>query len=484
MTMFAFEVEYLTGRAVASLRQDREAAEWPPHPGRLFSALVAALKECDFGEDERQALLWLERQHPPGLSESDAYPRDVVPVFVPVNDAAAPDRVPVKGFSAGQIAEGVGVIPERRSRQQRAFPSVTPKNRTVHFIWSQAVQEEVERHRPALIRLAANVTYLGHSSSLVRLAVCDEPPPATLEPAEVGDKVLRVPTPGRLEELEATYLRGARPSPGMYCAYTRTVEPPPKAPPETVFGEMVIFRRARGPRLPLHAFGKLTHAVRGALLALAGPHPQEIISGHVADGSPSQRPHVAIIPLANLDHQYADGDVMGFAVVLPRRLSRFSDPERRHVMQALVQLENVTMGQAGAWRVERLTAESSQKSLQGDEYTGPAKRWATATPMVLDYVPKERPDRDLDSIVRLACERIGLPAPVNVEAGQASPLRGVPPSGHFQPVANGRQLRLPWTHVAVEFEQSVRGPIILGAKRYLGYGLCRRLRGSRQRREP
>jgi CRISPR-associated protein Csb2 len=483
--MFALEVEYLTGRAVASQRHDREAAEWPPHPGRLFSALVAALKECDFGESERQALLWLERQRPPALSYSDAYLRDVVPVFVPVNDTTAPDKVPAKGFSIGQIAEGIRVMPERRSRQQRAFPSATPQDRIVHFIWSHAAAEEVTRHRPALMRLAANVTYLGHSSSLVRVAVCDEPPRATLEPAEVGNEVLRIPTPGRLEELESTYLRGARPSPGMYCAYTRALDVVAKESPETVFGEMVIFRRMRGQRLPLHAFGNLMRAVRGALLALAKPQPQEIISGHLPDGRPSQRPHIAIIPLANvsLHNLYADGDMMGFAVILPRRLIRFSDPERRHVMQALTQLQQVTMGRAGAWHVERLTAEASQKSLQGAEYSEPARRWATVTPMVLDYVPKDRPDRDLQSIVRLACERIGLPAHASIQVGQVSPFRGVPPSGHFQPVANGKQLRLPWTHVTVEFRQPVRGPIILGARRYLGYGLCRHYPERRERRD-
>jgi CRISPR-associated protein Csb2 len=481
--MFSLEVEYLSGRAVASQRHDREAVEWPPHPGRLFSALVAALKECDFGEDERQALLWLERQRPPALSNSDAHPRDVVPVFVPVNYTTAPDKVPAKGFSKGQIAEGIGVMPDRRSRQQRAFPSVTPQNRIVYFIWPQAAPEETKRHRTALVRLAANTTYLGHSSSLVRVAVCDNPPQATLEPAEIGDEVLRVPTVGRLEELEAAYQRRARPSPGMYCAYTQALGVRPKETPETVFGEMVIFRRKQGPRLPLHALGNLMRAVRNALLALAKPQPQEIISGHVPDGSPSQRPHIAIIPLANLHHLYADDDVMGFAVILPRRLTRFSDPERRHVMQVLMRLQKVAMGRVGCWQVERLTAEASQKSLQGDEYAEPATRWATVTPMVFDYVPKDRPDRDLHSIVRLACERIGLPAPISIEVGQASPFRGTPPSSHFQPGANGKQPWLPWAHVTVELGQPVRGPIILGARRYLGYGLCRCYRGSRGRRD-
>src|SRR5438874_1484024 len=126
MSMFALEVEYLTRRSVASERDNRDAPEWPPHPGRLFSALVAAWGEHGSAADERAALEWLEQQPPPALAVSAARPRDVVPVFVPVNDNAAPDKEPAKGFSAAQVVEGMKVFPERRSRQQRVFPSVTP----------------------------------------------------------------------------------------------------------------------------------------------------------------------------------------------------------------------------------------------------------------------------------------------------------------------------------------------------------------------
>jgi CRISPR-associated protein Csb2 len=478
----AFEVEYLTGRAVASQRHDREAPEWPPHPGRLFSALVAALKECDLAGGERKALLWLEQQRPPALHESDASARAVVPIFVPVNDNSAPDKVPANGFSAGQTAEGIKVLPERRSRQQRTFPSVTPANPMVYFIWSRTRPEEVEAHRQALAHLAANVTYLGHSSSLVRVALCDQPPPPTLEPAETGEDVLRVPTPGRLEELEAMYGRGSRPSPGMFCAYRRTAAVREVVSAEPVFGDMIAFRRARGPRLPLHAAHKVTLAVRLALMRLASPHPLEVLSGHMADGSPSQSPHTAFVPLANIDHPYADGDVMGFAVVLPRRLARPNDTERRHVLQALVKLQNLQMGQAGVWQVERLTPEVPQKSLQITEYTEEATRWATVTPMVLDYVPKDKPGKDIEAIIRKGCERIGLPVPQTSETVQAAPFRGVPPSAHFQPPRSGKQPRLPWVHVVIEFDRPVRGPIILGAGRYLGFGLCRRFPPRRERR--
>ena len=106
--MLALEVEYLTGRSVASMPNDRDQAEWPPHPGRLFMALVAAHMERDPGDSaERAALLWLEGLSPPEISAADADPRDVLEVFVPVNDNFGPDKVPKGGFSAGVVAEKV-----------------------------------------------------------------------------------------------------------------------------------------------------------------------------------------------------------------------------------------------------------------------------------------------------------------------------------------------------------------------------------------
>src|SRR5579862_9487363 len=157
--MFALEVEYLSGRSVATARHDRESPEWPPHPGRLFCALVAACHEGDLAEDEREAgrraLLWLERQNPPAISVSEARARDIVPVFVPVNDVKSPDLKPDRVPSAGQVVAAVEVLPERRPKQPRFFPSVFPARASLHFVWTPAAG--VEPHLPALTRLAACV---------------------------------------------------------------------------------------------------------------------------------------------------------------------------------------------------------------------------------------------------------------------------------------------------------------------------------------
>ncbi len=134
--MFALEAEFLTGRYVATACDDRESAEWPPHPSRLFSALVAAHVERDSQDlAEWDALRWLEVQAPPSLSFTEASPRDVMTVFVPVNDNTGPENVPKKGFSYSVVADKIRVLPERRSKQPRSFPSVTPVQPFVVFIW-------------------------------------------------------------------------------------------------------------------------------------------------------------------------------------------------------------------------------------------------------------------------------------------------------------------------------------------------------------
>jgi CRISPR-associated protein Csb2 len=97
--MLAIEIELLTGRYAATAHNDRGRGEWPPHPARFYSALVAALHDNEnVDQAERAALLWLEQQDAPSLQvdhESrvgsrqiqDEYGRWRVPnVYVPVND--------------------------------------------------------------------------------------------------------------------------------------------------------------------------------------------------------------------------------------------------------------------------------------------------------------------------------------------------------------------------------------------------------------
>ena len=146
--MLALEVEFLLGRYSATDYRDRDRPEWPPHPGRLFSALVSGAGQAGLGESAQAALLWLEAQPPHRIAASEAAPQAAVTAFVPVND-------PVADY-----------LPDRAEKQPRSFPSVVPERPTVHFVWPDSRPDVTLLG--LLHQVAAAVTYLGSSRSPVR----------------------------------------------------------------------------------------------------------------------------------------------------------------------------------------------------------------------------------------------------------------------------------------------------------------------------
>ena len=116
--MFAIGIRYLNGWTMAAHPADREVAEWPPHPDRVFMALAAAHFESDCDGEERAALEWLEQQGPPGIVASTACARRTMTTFVPVNDSASPIKKDKALMPAGSLAIG-------RDRQPRQFPQGT-----------------------------------------------------------------------------------------------------------------------------------------------------------------------------------------------------------------------------------------------------------------------------------------------------------------------------------------------------------------------
>jgi CRISPR-associated protein Csb2 len=463
--MLAVAIEFLMGRSVATSFNDRDQSEWPPHPARLFSALVSAHHECGSIMAEREALVWLERQPPPSLCASASRERTTVTVFVPVNDSNEPHNAPSLGEQC----------PLPRGRQPRTFPATVPDDPVVHVIWPHADPES--QIKSALASLIARVTYLGHSSSVVHVSLCDEPPPPTYEPAEDGNLVLRVPGNGQLEALEhahAVFLRtGVRgPLPCRFQRYCVRGERPGEARPElrTVFGDMVVFRRLEGPTLPLSVATIVTGVLRAAAMATLGSEIPEVLSGHRPDGSLTERPHVAFIPLPDVGHRHARGHLLGVAAVLPRDLLH---EDRRTVLRALGGVERLTMGRVGAWSIERVGTDAQQRGLRAETWTGPSRCWASVTPMVLERFPNEPYGFEAASSVAASCGYVGLPRPVDVLVSPVSSVLGAPPWHHFRRGERETKLRRPLVHVALSFAEPVWGPVLLGAGRYRGLGLCR-----------
>lgn len=392
--MFAIEVNLLTGRYVATSFNSYDEPEWPPHPARLFSAMVAEWATAPAPDAaERAALEWLEGLPAPAVTASDAEPRSVSTHYVPVNDVAIvslsrvedryakaaavrtelDDLQPVDAASQkkvdrllGQLEkhldvktwvasagktnpkEATGLLPEHaggtRTKKARHYPSMTPSDSRVTFAWSVDVPAE---HEAALDGLLERVTRLGHSSSLASCRVSREVPEPTLIPVSPGetgratDEPLRWVRPGQLADLERRYGRheGVRPRnlPKVTVSYRRTQEPADDAAtltPTTAGEEMLVFEfdAATRKRLPATRVVEMCRALRSALMSHADDPIPEGLSGHRADGQPSLLPHVAVAGLPDVGHRHARQYLLGMAVILPAGLP---DDARRATLRAI-----------------------------------------------------------------------------------------------------------------------------------------------------
>ncbi len=483
--MLSLGIRYLCGWAMATHPADYESAEWPPHPDRVFMALAAAHFETAGPSNERAALEWLERLPPPALAAPGATARHVVTTFVPVNDVSGPKG---RRLTASSFEQAMTLLPDHRPRQARQFPvailsaTVDGAMPTTFLIWRDAhVPAEIEESLAALCR---KVTRIGHSASLVQMWVAHTHPTATLAPNDDAPLRLRVTSPGRLQQLEQAFASGRRPTSVSWKGYDAPARAQVRSTPTSMFDDsLLVFKRVEGTRLDLRSTLLVTAALRGLIMRL-GPQPSpEWITGHALDGKPTDAPHLAFIPLAEVEHPHAEGRLLGAAVVFPRdaqgdvskllnTLYRVQEDARRRD-RAAFQLHD---GRAFEWRLDLVMSADRAWSLRPSTWCGtpsqPSACWATVTPIVLDRFPKR--DGDREEAVARACLRIGLPRPVEVITHAVSPLKGVPRASDF-PAARfktGPAQRLQ-THAILRFPESVIGPVILGAARHRGYGLCR-----------
>src|ERR1043166_2388330 len=256
--MFAIRIDLLTERYAATAYNDRERVEWPPHPARLFSALVATWAEGQLGtaegDAELVALQWLQTQPAPRILASSVArtaERTAAVAFVPVNDVGvirAPDHskleaaeralaeadapesrakaekqltalkhklvadtaketaAPAK-FGKHDAASAEQALLDRRVRQPRTFPCAMPEVPAFAFKWDSADVAPVVAS--ALFRLTQRLVRLGHSSSMVHARIADGAVLAELAARtaefvpdeEDGDVMIRWVSAGQTERL-------------------------------------------------------------------------------------------------------------------------------------------------------------------------------------------------------------------------------------------------------------------------------------------
>jgi CRISPR-associated protein Csb2 len=452
--MLIIEVAFPSGRCCTANFDAPDQPEWPPHPSRLFSALVAsACQGAGLTEAKRAALEWLEQQPPPLI----AAPR--------ADTSAAPTNyVPPGDFNRQQ---GKVEDPFHRLRKDRFFPAAYLLGEpVVRYVWPQAPDVEC---LVTLDEVAAGVSHVGTSHSMAVLsAVAGELPASpAYAPDRKGKHFFRVPTAGRVNELIRNYQidLGVRRPPQeneVLVAY-RTSEAT-KEIAASPFDEFLVVQM-RGLTHTAESSEALARAVRRSVMSRI-PDPIPVaIHGHV-DGL-----HIGWIPLCDVGHPNARGRILGLGMAIPAGLKI---AERQALFAAIEKLREsgIHLDDGRDVVIESLRLEYQPPvTLDRSTFMQPSRVWATVTPVVPDRLPKNQSSEAAAASLAQSLVRAGFPEPEEIAVSRYSVFQGAPAAPVYR-------LRLPRYHAVVRFPVDVAGPVLAGRLRYFGIGLLRPYGGS------
>ncbi len=448
-------VSFPSGRCYAARAEDPAVPEWPPHPSRVFSALVAAAYRSGGGMTARRrtALEWFEGLPPPVIAAPAADLAAAPVSYVPTGDRAKP-----KDSKGEEKREH----PVHRGRQPRHFPgAIILGEPVVGYGWAVEADEST---LAVLADIAAGVTHVGtsHALALVEFGAGTLPVPATLAPDPLGGEFLRIPAPGRLAELDALYQGNAgvrRPAPACepLAAYRSLTADSARTSPARM---ELIALRLTGSTHDADRAADLARAVRRAVMAVLGDRAPVAVHGHGAGA------HVAWLPLPDVGHAHAGGRIIGLGLGLPVELAA---AQRTEILAGIARLEGVHLPDGRTAGLVRLPpAERLPQALLAWTWIRPATDWATVTPVVLDRPPKRPDENRLRRALAESLRHAGYPAPVAVDISPFSRFQGAPPA--FRVPSPDRKPRY---HAVVSFAEPVTGPVIAGRLRHFGVGLFR-----------
>jgi CRISPR-associated protein Csb2 len=435
---------------------DPGVPEWPPHPARLFCALVESAVDLA----DRDALRWLEALPAPQMSAS----ADI-----------AISRT--KGYVVVNAIEGNGSQTwPGRTNGLRQRVSALPADDTVAIIWPDAEPDDPTLAR--LVRLAARVPYLGRSTSSAEVSVLAEaiakrPTWTHYVPVPLGTAhaiALRVPFGGYLRALDHAWDAGIR----AWQVAARIVNYASPAPSATdngavdgPYSDLLVW----GFQQPTVAIGgddllTVTQSFRRAVMSCIGDQAPTEVNGHGADGIP----HLAYLGLVDVQHDNADGHLLGVAVAVPMHLAGAA---RRAVLRGLVghgaTSPMTTLNAARGRRLRLVYRPDTPWGAHPERWVprNGSRTWATVTPLMLDRHLKRNSDVT-DEIAR-SVVTAGFPAPASVELLAGPAVKGG--VERFRPGTPPVWANRATVHCRIVFEHALRGPVLAGSLRYLGGGL-------------
>lgn len=356
---------------------------------------------------------------------------------------------------------------------------VSPRRAQVVYRWDG--ESPAEAILDALRRRAARVGYLGAADSPVRVRILTRMPETavpeeTFVPAADGDAEIGIPAPGDLRNLDRMYEawceHGAAVSRSWFPAlrHPARYRTPTSLPPARANGTVVAWLRLGAP-VSGRRVSTVTALFKAAVLSkwqtLHG-EPPAALHGH---GFHSNGYDLArFLALPNVGFPYSRGQIHGLALWMPPGADSVACRRAGDAARAVRRLTGIGVDVSVVCSdVEKGPRVTGPRVTRPDRWIGPSRHWSTAFPAIHE---RRRP-LDLAEVTRW-CRHAGFPAPVWFRAGR-TPFR--PGAVDLAPVEVNRPDRpgrpgLPYSHVEIRFDLPVRGPVVIGAGRQRGFGLC------------
>lgn len=440
--------------------------EWPPAPARLFGALVAAdgtRNRCRVTDGSE--LQWFERLPPPTIhADPTPYHRPLLPRYV-VKSAKSYAIRPANRELLSHLEyvgrQGVRVYPGVR---------VTPADPQIVYRWDVDCPPDVLH---ALRRRAARIGYFGASDSPVRLRVGATLPEYLNEeyrfvPDRDGDTPVCVPEHGDLAILDRLYDAWLDGGPNVSRTHFPTLRHQvlyrsPRAGTGEDRGRVVAWLRL-GDAVSGRRVSVVTSLFKGAVLfqyqATYGDEPPPVLHGHGFTGQGYDLARFLALPDAGFAR--SRGRIHGLALWIPPG----TDPAiRARAREAALCIRRLRGGGVDVL-VTPHAGELRPVAAQPARWSRPSRSWVSAFPVV-----HERRGRLTLTEISRWCRHAGLPAPVAFRSTRAPLMRGCV---DLAPVEVNRpdRPRLPYSHMQLWFRDPVPGPVVLGAARQRGLGLC------------
>lgn len=426
--------------------------EWPPSPGRLLAAFVAADGTRGRQRGTDGAELRLLEEAPPPMILAD--PDDQV-LRAQIND-----RYVVRNQRANSAVQG---YPARSSTLVRPGVRLIPRTPTIAYCYD--IENVSDQQLRALRFRAARIGYLGAADAPARITVERRQPTSQLHrwrAHDAGATPLAVGYPGMVDDLDVAFdlfLAGEI----VERSWTPKKIVRYRADQQNVFeprtDETIWLKFSRA--ISSHHVIAITEALRAAVLH---HHPDGAEAPAIVHGHGNEQPswhQVRFLPLVEAGHQHSKGRIHGAGIWVPAAATRH---DRDGIRTAALSIRRLWHGDRFDVAVTLHDGEPRPWTANPARWIGPARQWSSVTPVV-----QERHGPVTHEEVARWFTHAGHPVPEQFVANRHPDLAGA--IDLRPPIVRRRYGRSPYTHITVEFEEPVFGPLAVGRGRSFGLGL-------------